>query len=390
MTDSFIRSIPQIPERSAGIYIHIPFCKQACNYCNFHFSTSLKYKDELITALKKELVLRRHELEDYQIRTIYFGGGTPSLLHPDTIASVIDTISSNYKVDAPEEITLEANPDDLDKAYIKALRRTPVNRLSIGVQSFKDADLQYMNRAHSAQEAIYSIKAAQDADITNISIDLIYGTPGLTDNEWRKHLQSVKELSIPHFSAYALTVEERTALHHKIKTKKSRPVDAAQSAHQFEILSDYCITNGYEHYEISNIALPGYYARHNTSYWLGVPYIGAGPAAHSYTGTNRKWNIANNALYIKSLLADNTVTYEEEILSRDNRVNEYVMTSLRTKWGCSLDHITNNYGEDICQYIVSKTEEFIDKKQLIIENNTLYLTAYGRLFADHIAAELFL
>ena len=290
-----------LPPAGAGIYIHIPFCRQACNYCNFHFSTSLKYKDELLASLKQELALRREYLQGREISTIYFGGGTPSLLTADEINDIFDTICRHYPVNKLAEFTLEANPDDLSASYVRSLTHTPVDRLSIGVQSFRDEDLRFMNRAHNAQQADYAIKAAQDAGITNLSIDLIYGTPGLTDAAWKDNLDKVRQLSIPHFSAYALTVEEKTALHHAIKAKKVRPLDPEQAAGQFVLMADFAAQNGYDHYEISNLGLPGMHGVHNTNYWKGVHYLGIGPAAHSFNGASRRWNVASNALYIKGI-----------------------------------------------------------------------------------------
>jgi len=329
--------------KKAGIYLHIPFCRQACVYCNFHFSTSLKHKDELLKAMQVELEMMRDYLNGAEIATIYFGGGTPSLLTADEINRLMDAIFKFYPVLNPDEITLEANPDDLDKIYIRSLKNTPINRLSIGVQSFRDEDLLYMKRAHNSNQADYAIKAAQDAGYTNLSIDLIYGIPGLKDNDWKEALNRVKNLKIPHFSAYALTVEEKTALHHAILNKKSLPVDLSQAAVQFEILMMQAAINGYDHYEISNLALPGHKAIHNSNYWSGMPYLGIGPAAHSFNGASRRWNISNNPLYTKSLLTDRKLTFEEEILTHTEHLNEYIMTSLRTSGGCDLDYITSNW-----------------------------------------------
>ncbi len=373
----------------AGIYIHIPFCKQACVYCNFHFSTSLNMKEDMLAAIHAELELQKHYLESPAIETLYLGGGTPSLLTADEINKLTDHIATHYNIGTLKEYTIETNPDDLTHAYIQSLKNTPVNRFSIGVQSFFDADLRYMNRAHNAQEADYAIKAAQDAGFSNITIDLIYGTPGLTDNNWQHNLRQVDNLGIPHFSAYALTVEEKTALHHNIKAGKSQPVNPEQAAHQFEMLMDFAAQTGFEHYEISNLAKPGHRALHNTNYWLGVPYIGIGPSAHSFNGITRQWNIANNALYIKSLLADRKINFEQEILTTEQRLNEYIMTSLRTSWGLNLDKVTKEFGSDYAHVILKGSERFIEEQKLILDNDSLILTNQGKLFADYIAAELF-
>jgi len=372
----------------AGIYIHIPFCRQACNYCNFHFSTSLKYKDDLLAALKQELALRKDYLQGREITTIYIGGGTPSLLNADEINELFDAICLHYPVNKLAEFTLEANPDDLNTQYLRSLRHTTVDRLSIGVQSFRDEDLLFMNRAHNAQQADYAIKAAQDAGISNLSIDLIYGTPGLTDAAWKENLDKVRLLSIPHFSAYALTVEEKTALHHAIKTKKVRPIDAEQAAGQFELMADFAAQNGYDHYEISNLGRPGMHAVHNTNYWKGVHYLGIGPAAHSFNGTSRRWNVANNALYIKGI-AEKQPASEEELLTPIQHLNEYIMTSLRTMWGCDLDRVSAEWHGDYTRTIEKNAERDIDRGLLMKKENTLLLTASGKLFADRIAADLF-
>lgn len=373
----------------AGIYIHIPFCKQACTYCNFHFSTSLKMKGEMLAAIHAELELQKNYLPANTIETIYLGGGTPSLLTADEINRITETISAHYDISRLKEYTIETNPDDLDKQYIRSLKSTTVDRFSIGTQSFFDADLRYMNRAHNAQEADYAIKAVQDAGYSNITIDLIYGTPGLTDNNWQHNLQQVNELGIPHFSSYALTVEEKTALHHNIQSGKSQPVNPEQSAHQFEMLMSFAAQAGYEHYEISNLAKPGHRAVHNTNYWLGIPYIGIGPSAHSFNGATRQWNVANNAFYIRSLVADKQLNFEEEILTPEQRLNEYIMTSLRTSWGLDTNKVSREWGSDYTNAILKDSERFMEEKKLVHDNNSLVLTNKGKLFADYIAGELF-
>ena len=343
---------------------------------------------EIIGALHKELEMQRSYLENEAIETIYFGGGTPSLLSADEICKLIDQIHRLFNANNLKEVTLEANPDDLTHQYIKSLRNTEINRFSIGVQSFKEADLKYMNRAHTAQEADYAIKLAQDAGFTNLTIDLIYGTPGLKDNEWLLNLQKVSELQIPHFSAYALTVEEGTALAVNIRKKKTIPVDADQAAAQFEILMDTARSMGYEHYEISNLALPGHQAIHNTNYWMGKPYLGIGPSAHSFNGKTRRWNIANNALYIKNV-SNGDLLYEEEHLTTKQKLNEYIMTSLRTMWGCDLGKISVEYGETTTDILKATAAQFVEAGKAKYEHNKLILTDPGKLFADNIASELF-
>ena len=384
-------NIPPIQPQpvTAGIYLHIPFCKQACVYCNFHFSTSLKQKNAVLQAILTELELQRDYLQDTPIETIYMGGGTPSLLSADEINIIFDTIHKYYPVHQLTECTLEANPDDLTRQYLKELRGTPIDRLSIGVQSFRDEDLQYMKRAHNAQEADYAIKAAQDAGLSNMSIDLIYGTPGLSDKAWKENLSKITELGIPHFSSYALTVEEKTALHHAIQQKKTRAVDPEQAAGQFDLLSEFAEANGYDHYEISNLALPGKHAIHNTNYWKGRPYLGIGPSAHSFNGTSRRWNVANNALYSNSLLEKKELVFEEEKLTAVQHLNEYIMTSIRTMWGCDLDKVARDWHSEYVTIIEKNAERDVDPKLLKRDGNKLVLTAQGKLFADRIASDLF-
>ena len=377
--------------KTAGIYLHIPFCKQACVYCNFHFSTSLKYKGDVLQAILREIEMRRDYLGGALVETIYFGGGTPSLLTADEINQIFEKITKYYPVEHIKEFTLEANPDDLSKQYVQSLKNTPVNRFSIGVQSFRDEDLQYMKRAHNAQEADRAIKSAQDAGFDNLSIDLIYGTPGLSDSGWKQNLSKVSELAIPHFSSYALTVEDKTALQHAIQHKKAIPVDPAQAAGQFELLMEQAAATGYEHYEISNLALPGHHAIHNTNYWHGLPYLGIGPSAHSFDGgIRRRWNVANNALYVKNILQDHTVMHEEEILTPIEHLNEYIMTSLRTIWGCDLEKIITDW-DSTCADIVEKSSHlFQERKWMRKEGQRLILTGPGKLFADKIASEMFI
>ena len=373
----------------AGIYLHIPFCKQACVYCNFHFSTSGKNKNDLLSAMLRELEMQRHYLDGETIDTIYFGGGTPSILTSDEINMFLKRISELYPINEIKECTLEANPDDISTSYLKKLRNTLINRLSIGVQSFREQDLLLLKRAHNAQQAEYSIKAAQDAGFTNLNIDLIYGIPGLSDKDWKNNLAITKDFMIPHFSAYALTVENKTALHHAIQNRKIDPVEPEQAATQFEILMEQVAIIGYEHYEISNFAKPGKHAIHNTNYWLGSHYIGIGPSAHSFNGTSRKWNISNNSLYTQSILRDNKINFEEEKLTSVQQLNEYIMTSLRTMWGCDLDKITKEWGSDFASSIEKTTIKFKEKDLMQIDGRKIKLTNKGKLFADNIAAEMF-
>jgi oxygen-independent coproporphyrinogen III oxidase len=376
--------------RTAGIYLHIPFCRQACIYCNFHFSTSLKYKDDVLQAMLREIEMQREYLGGAAIETVYFGGGTPSLLSADDINRLFDAICKYHTVKELKEVTLEANPDDLNKNYLKALRGTPVSRFSIGIQSFREPDLLYMKRAHNAQQADAAIKAAQDAGFEQLSIDLIYGVPGMDDTAWKQNLARVRDLAVPHFSAYALTVEDKTALQYAIAHKKAAAVDSNQAAAQLEILMDTAKEMGYEHYEISNLALPGKYAVHNTNYWRGLPYLGIGPSAHSFDGASRRrWNVSNNAVYAKSILQEGVLTFEEEVLTAHEHLNEYIMTSLRTQWGCDLDHIAAGWDESTATLVEKSSHLFMEKKWVIQDGRKLLLTNKGKLFADRVAAELF-
>jgi oxygen-independent coproporphyrinogen-3 oxidase len=371
----------------AGIYIHIPFCKQACHYCDFHFSTSAKYKDEMVQALLKEITLQKSYLTNETIQTIYFGGGTPSVLSADEIIGIINTITEIHTVSADAEITLEANPDDLDQHKINAFRHTPVNRFSIGIQSFFDEDLQWMNRVHRANEAEASVKRAQDAGFENITADLIYGYPLLTDLKWKHNLNKVFELGIPHVSAYSMTVEPQTALATFISKKKQPAMSKQQSAEQFNIMLDAMQANGFEQYEISNFCKPGQYSRHNSNYWKGVKYLGIGPSAHSFNGDTRQWNVANNTKYIKAI-TENTIPAEIEVLTETNRLNEYIMTSLRTVWGLDLDKL-NTIASGASTELLKAARPYFDDGSINQNDNIITLTPRGKLYADNVAASLF-
>jgi oxygen-independent coproporphyrinogen-3 oxidase len=372
----------------AGIYIHIPFCKQACHYCDFHFSTSVKYKGEILQALLQEIRLQKHYLDNETIETIYFGGGTPSLLAADEINQLIDTITQLHVVAPMAEITLEANPDDLDQQKVKALRQTPVNRFSIGIQSFFDEDLAWMNRVHRSNEAEASVKRAQDAGFENITADLIYGYPLLSDQKWKHNLSKMFELGIPHISAYAMTVEPQTALAAFISKKKQPPMSEDQSAAQFNLMLEAMETNGFEQYEISNFCRSNHYSRHNSNYWKGVTYLGIGPSAHSFNGDTRQWNVANNALYMKAIGQENRIPAEIEELTQTNRLNEYIMTALRTKWGIEIDKL-NTIAAGASDDLLKAASPYFENGSLNQTGNVLTLTAYGKLYADNIAANLF-
>ncbi|MFD1094848.1 radical SAM family heme chaperone HemW [Salegentibacter chungangensis] len=371
----------------SGIYIHIPFCKQACHYCDFHFSTSVKKKGLLVEMLCRELELRKNELPEKEIRTIYFGGGTPSLLEAGELAKIFRTIFENYEVTEDAEITLEANPDDLSEEKIEILAASKINRLSIGVQSFFEEDLKLMNRAHNSGEALESIKLAKQY-FDNISIDLIYGIPGMDSERWKENLQTTLELGIPHVSSYALTVEPNTALKKFIEKGKIKPVDDAMAKVHFEILTETLKSAGFEHYEFSNFGKPGYFSQNNTAYWLGKAYLGIGPSAHSYDGISRKWNISNNPLYIKAL-ESNELPLETEELSNTDRYNEYVMIRLRTKFGVSIEEVREKFGAKYKKYLLENAEILLEKELLKNENEILHVTEKGKFLSDGIAADLF-
>jgi len=373
----------------AGIYIHIPFCKKACTYCDFHFSTSLKYVDEMVDTICKEIILKKDRLAGQQIGSIYFGGGTPSVLPPPALQKIFDTLTRHFSIAHDAEITLEANPDDLDAKKIAEFRQFPINRFSIGIQSFFNEDLIWMNRAHNATEAETCVKRSQDAGFENLSIDLIYGYPLLTNDKWLRNITKAIELQTPHISAYSLTVEPRTALAHAIKRGKQVPLNDEQSADQFETLINKSALAGFQQYEISNFAQPGQYAVHNTNYWRGVPYLGIGPSAHGFDGTNRYLNIANNATYM-SLLADGKLAETIEELDQYDRFNEYMMTSLRTMWGADVNHIAQVYGPYFVADTLKNIKPFLERNWLQHEKDIIRLTHDGKFFADYIASELFL
>ncbi len=381
----------------SGIYIHIPFCKQACHYCDFHFSTSLKKKTELVNALCQELVLRKDELKD-EVETIYFGGGTPSLLSIEDLRLLISEVYNNYEVSENPEITLEANPDDLldvslsaveDLAETKllAFKNIGINRLSIGIQSFFEEDLKLMNRAHNASEALECIKEAKKY-FENISIDLIYGIPGMSNERWKENLEIALKLDVPHLSCYALTVEPKTALKKFIEKGIVPPVDEDVAKQHYEILLSETEKAGLENYEFSNFGKPGFHSRNNTAYWEGKPYLGIGPSAHSYNGKSRSWNVANNTKYIKSI-EEGILPSETEILSKKDKYNEYIMTGLRTKKGVSLKKVENDFGKNYLEYMLKQAENPIKNNLLILENDTLKISKKGKFLSDGIAADLF-
>lgn len=372
----------------AGIYIHIPFCRHKCNYCNFYSLASIKHMDQVSGSILSELLQRKHYLAGQQVETIYFGGGTPSLLNTSDVERIIQTIFSTYSVLPGAEITLEANPDDLTPEKLLELNKAGVNRLSIGIQSFRQEDLQFLSRTHTSGQVSACITDAQQAGFHNLSIDLIYGIPTLTEDGWKENLDRAFSFGIPHISTYSLTVEEKTPLAFMIRKGTTKPVDENLSISHYHILENRMKVQGYEHYEVSNFCLPGVYSRHNTAYWQGKHYLGVGPSAHSYNGISRQWNVANLGRYIATAETGD-VESESEILSPVTQLNEYLMTSLRTIWGCDLKTFREKFGNENAETLLLNALPYIESKQMLYSDGKLILTPEGRLFTDGIAADLF-
>lgn len=371
----------------AGIYIHIPFCRKACHYCNFHFSTSRKGENDFSVALLNEIGLQANYLEKQPVETIYFGGGTPSLMSVEFLKEVLEKIARTYSVSTTAEITLEANPDDITDERLQQWKSIGINRLSIGIQSFFEEDLQWMNRAHNSKQALKALESARQL-FDNITVDLIYGTPGLTDEMWKQNVDTVLGFQIPHLSCYALTVEPKTALHHMVVKKEKAAVNTDDQARQFLLLMDWMEKAGFDHYEISNFALPGMRSRHNSAYWSGAYYLGLGPSAHSFNGKSRQWNVANNALYSQSLLK-NELLFEIENLSPVQQLNEYIMTALRTMEGISMASVEKRFGEAAAIELKKGIIPFQNEKKILVSADRYFLSKEGRLLADGIAASLF-
>lgn len=370
----------------AGLYLHIPFCKQACHYCDFHFSTGSRHIGEMLEAMKKELILRKGFLPTTP-ETVYFGGGTPSLLSPDQIGSLLDHVATHFGIQPDAEITLEANPDDLRPDNLRNFREAGINRLSIGIQSFHDEILRYLNRAHDAQAARRSIEDSRQAGFDNISIDLIYAIPGQPLPAWTANLERAASFRPEHLSAYALTIEPRTVFGHHQRNGSLPRVSEEIAAEQFEHLQDVLGRHGYDHYEISNFSLPGLHSRHNTSYWLQKPYLGIGPSAHSYDGAQRHMNIANNARYVEALRQDR-IPAEIEELTPANKVNEYILTRLRTRWGLDLRVLRTDWGDDLAVRCATTLQRYVDMGLLTISDLEVKLTRKGMLLADQITEDL--
>jgi len=371
----------------SGIYLHVPFCKKACNYCNFHFSTSHGLMDKMQAAILHELSSRKEYLGQTQIDTLYWGGGTPSLLPLNMLQEQLERIKLEYEVSDSAEITLEANPDDLTEENLQGWKKLGINRLSIGVQSFFDEDLQWMNRAHNSSQSLAGLTNALQV-FDNLSVDCIYGSPGLTDERWTRNIQQALELGIPHLSCYALTVEPKTALEYQIAQKKKEDVDPDAQARHYLLLLNWLEEAGYEAYEISNFALPGKRSRHNSSYWKGIPYLGIGPSAHSFNGKERQWNIANNALYIQAM-EQGLPASESEVLGRKQRINEHLMIRLRMMEGLDLMEYRTIFGEEEAERVFKGLQPYIEQDWVLWNGQQAFLSKEGKLMADGIAAALF-
>jgi oxygen-independent coproporphyrinogen III oxidase len=373
----------------AGIYIHIPFCKSKCIYCNFYSVASSLHVNDFCELLLKEIEMQRNYLEGETVSTVYFGGGTPSLLPESFIAEVIEKIHQTFKVSDDPEIALEANPDDVSDKKLKEWRHASINRISLGTQSFNEDDLKFLKRIHNASQAETSVKRSQDAGFENVSIDLIYGIPVQTKSSWKENIEKAFSLQVPHISAYALTVEEKTVLSKHILSKKLQPINEEQAVSQYKILMNEMREHNFLHYEISNFCKDGFFSKHNISYWKDVKYLGLGPSAHSYNHISRQWNTANLIDYLKSI-AENKIPAEKEILNGEQKLNEYIMTSLRTMWGCDLAYIEKTYGAEEKNRILDLSKSPLDKGYIEIKNEIIFLTDEGKLFADGIASELFI
>lgn len=372
----------------AGIYVHIPFCRQACHYCDFHFSTNRDRQHEMVNAICHELVLQKEYLRQHPVHTLYFGGGTPSLLTDGELAALFDVVKSHYALLPGAEVTLEANPDDLSEAALFMLRDTGINRLSIGIQSFNDAILESLSRSHDARQAVNAIRGSREAGFPNISIDLMYAIPGLSMQEWERTVETAIALAPDHISAYTLTVEPRTYFGHLASRGALTETDEETAAAQMERLIDLLAAAGFEQYEVSNFARPGFESRHNRGYWNHQHYLGVGPGAHSYNGSTRQWNVRNNHIYIKAI-TEGRVPFESEILKRADHINEYLLTSLRTTSGCDLERLRSDFDFDLAADRTQYLQHLRSLGLATLHESILQLTRKGRLLADKIASDLF-
>ena len=373
----------------AGIYLHIPFCKQACYYCDFHFSTNLSTKRELVEAIARELTLQKDYVNGERINTIYFGGGTPSMLDAEELELLFTTIHKNFSVNEAAEVTLEANPDDLSLPRLRQLRSQGVNRLSIGIQSFDDKVLQFLNRAHNGQSAVICVEEARDAGFQNISIDLIYAIPGQDDEAWKQNIVQAIRLSPEHISSYSLTIEDKTVFGRWAATGKLKVTEDDIAATQLETLVTLLEAADFAQYEVSNFARPGFESRHNSSYWKQERYLGVGPSAHSYNESSRQYNISNNTAYVRSM-QQNIIPFTLESLTREDKINDFLLTTLRTQWGTDLKKLQQLYQYDLLADHRQYIESLCEQKFALLRNDTLLLTKSGKLLADKIASDLFM
>ncbi|MFC2111841.1 radical SAM family heme chaperone HemW [Bacteroidota bacterium] len=373
----------------AGLYIHIPFCRDACTYCDFHFSISLNQLEPMLQAINKEIITERDYLEGEELETIYLGGGTPSLLTQKQIEKLFTTIRANYSVNEKAEITLEANPDDLDPGYLSSLRKSGINRLSIGIQSFFDEDLELMNRRHTSSQSKKCLESAYSEGFNNLNLDLIYGMPGMSIKKWQDNLKTALEFKPKHIAAYHLTYEPGTELDYRRSKNRVIPVDENRSYDHYSLLVEIMETSGYEHYEISNFALPGYFSKHNSAYWKGEKYLGIGPSAHSYNGLGRRWNIAKNASYIRGIKEGNSI-YKGEFLEKKDRFHDYLMTSLRTSWGVDMLYLRKEWGDEYCEHILKQSVPYVQNGKIVLSGDKLILSTEGMFIADHILREMFI
>ena len=371
---------------SAGIYLHIPFCKTRCTYCDFYTLTDESQIEKFVEAICIESALRKDEVQE-EIKTIYFGGGTPSRLSINQLERIFEVLYKNFKIDSDAEITVEANPDDLSDYYIKTLSKLPVNRLSIGIQSFNNKELEFLSRRHSSQQAIDSVKIAQAHGFNNISIDLMYGLPDQTEEIWRDNLKHVTDLGVQHLSAYHLIYEEKTRMYSMLKAGKIKPVDEDLSTTMFSMLIDWMTSHNFIQYEISAFGKEGHFSQHNTSYWKNRKYLGLGPAAHSYNGYERSWNISSLSRYMKGVESGN-LERETEHLNLKQKYNEFILTGLRTMWGIDLSDMNKMFGEELYNYCLENAQQYINANKLIIHENTLMLTRNGIFISDGIMSDL--
>lgn len=371
----------------AGLYIHIPFCTKRCLYCDFFSNTDMKFKEPYINAIIREMELRREHIKGESIKTIYFGGGTPSQLQKNDFKRIFEAINYLFDTSTCEEITLEANPDDMTPEYVASLRELPFNRISMGVQSFKEKDLHFLNRRHNREQALRAVKLCKENEIQNINIDLIYGLPGQTTKEWKENLEEAIQMEIPHISAYHLIYEEGTALYKLMEAGKVTPVEEELSVDLFSILINQLTEAGYLHYEISNFSFPGCFSRHNSSYWTGQQYIGIGPSAHSYNGESRQWNIASLPRYLQGIKTG-TPDIEIEELSLNTKYNEFIITGLRTMWGIRTTDIQKQFGNEKSAYLEQQAAPFLHQGLLVRKNDTLTLSKEGIFISDRIMSDL--